>query len=80
MSDPALKSTTYEPPFVMIGANEVCTILNTTTMTLWRWLKDDRLDFPRPRYLGRHRYWNEREILDWIERQPRDGAKIGGAR
>lgn len=35
-------------------------------MTLWRWLNDPTLDFPRPIYIGRRRYWREAEILAWL--------------
>ncbi|WP_370275110.1 helix-turn-helix transcriptional regulator [Pararhodobacter marinus] len=36
-------------------------------MTLWRWLSDQALNFPRPIYLGRRRYWREAEVLAWLE-------------
>lgn len=36
-------------------------------MTLWRWLNDQSLDFPRPIYLGRRRYWREAEVLAWLD-------------
>ncbi|GAB1379915.1 helix-turn-helix transcriptional regulator [Pararhodobacter aggregans] len=36
-------------------------------MTLWRWLNDQSLDFPRPIYLGRRRYWRETEVLAWLD-------------
>jgi predicted DNA-binding transcriptional regulator AlpA len=38
-------------------------------MTLWRWLNDPDLAFPRPTYIGRRRYFREIEIADWIEAQ-----------
>lgn len=36
-------------------------------MTLWRWLDDAELNFPRPIYIGRRRYWREAEIIAWLE-------------
>ncbi|WP_108484347.1 helix-turn-helix transcriptional regulator [Oceaniglobus ichthyenteri] len=36
-------------------------------MTLWRWLDNHDLDFPRPIYIGRRRYWKEAEIVAWLE-------------
>ena len=36
-------------------------------MTLWRWLHDEDLDFPKPIYIGRRRYWKEGEIVSWLE-------------
>ena len=38
-------------------------------MTLWRWLKDPELAFPRPTYIGKRRYFRESEISAWIELQ-----------
>lgn len=38
-------------------------------MTLWRWLNDPDLAFPRPTYIGRRRYFREAEISVWIEAQ-----------
>lgn len=37
-----------------------------SSMSLWRWLHDDALNFPRPIYISRRRYWREAEILEWI--------------
>jgi predicted DNA-binding transcriptional regulator AlpA len=45
-------------------------------MTLWRWLENPELDFPRPIYIGRRRYFREAEIIFWLEeREVSDGAE-----
>jgi predicted DNA-binding transcriptional regulator AlpA len=31
-------------------------------MTLWRWLKAPGSKFPKPIYVGRHRFWDEAEL------------------
>lgn len=36
-------------------------------MTLWRWLNDDRLGFPKPITLNRLRYWKAADIDRFIE-------------
>jgi predicted DNA-binding transcriptional regulator AlpA len=36
-------------------------------MTLWRWLDNPELNFPRPIYIGRRRYFREAEIIAWLE-------------
>jgi len=36
-------------------------------MTLWRWQNDPALDFPKPQYIGRRRYWREADIVAWLE-------------
>lgn len=38
-------------------------------MSLYRWLNNERLDFPPPIYIQKRRYWREAEIHDWIERR-----------
>ncbi len=35
-------------------------------MTLWRWLDHPDLDFPRPIYIRRRRYWREADIAAWL--------------
>jgi predicted DNA-binding transcriptional regulator AlpA len=34
-------------------------------MTLWRWLDDDDMRFPRPLRIHRLRYWKEHELDAW---------------
>lgn len=36
-------------------------------MSLWRWLDNPELNFPRPIYIGRRRYWKEADIVAWLE-------------
>ncbi|MEO9463903.1 MULTISPECIES: helix-turn-helix transcriptional regulator [Alphaproteobacteria] len=36
-------------------------------MSLWRWLDSSELNFPRPIYIGRRRYWKEADIVAWLE-------------
>ena len=35
-------------------------------MTLWRWLADPALEFPRPIVIGRRRFWVEADVLAWL--------------
>ncbi|BBC73372.1 conserved hypothetical protein [Altererythrobacter sp. B11] len=39
---------------------------DVSDMSIWRWLHDDALNFPKPIYISRRRYWREAEILEWI--------------
>lgn len=34
-------------------------------MTIFRWLRDERANFPRPVYVNRRRYWRADEISQW---------------
>lgn len=55
------------PPRRRININAVCDICGgVSSMTIWRWLKDDRMGFPKPVYVGRRRYWVEQEVIDWL--------------
>jgi predicted DNA-binding transcriptional regulator AlpA len=36
-----------------------------TSMTIYRWLADDAMNFPQPIYFGRFRYWYEPELDEW---------------
>lgn len=36
-------------------------------MTLFRWLNDPALIFPRPTYIRKRRFWREAELLSWLE-------------
>ena len=36
-------------------------------MTLWRWLDDASLSFPRPIYIARRRYWKEATVVAWLD-------------
>lgn len=36
-------------------------------MSLWRWLADPELEFPRPIVINRRRYWREADMLAWLE-------------
>ena len=43
-------------------------------MTLWRWLNNPELKFPRPTYIGRRRYWREADVVRWLDRQSEAAA------
>lgn len=52
----------------LISANAVRILCgDVSDMTLWRWLNDPALNFPRPTYIGTRRYWKEAEILAWLD-------------
>jgi predicted DNA-binding transcriptional regulator AlpA len=43
-------------------------------MTLWRWLADPDLAFPKPVYIGKRRYWREADLITWIEARANEAA------
>ena len=36
-------------------------------MSWWRWINDPALDFPRPVYIARRRFWREADIIAWLD-------------
>lgn len=52
----------------LLPAKEVMSRLGgVSQMTIWRYLKDDELDFPKPIYIKTRRYWCEEDLAKWIE-------------
>jgi len=47
---------------------------DVSDMTIWRWLNDPAMDFPKPVYIGNRRYWREAEIIAWLDAQTERGA------
>jgi len=48
-----------------LTARQVLTRYGITDMTLWRWLADDGLGFPRPLKINRRRYFKEADLMAW---------------
>jgi predicted DNA-binding transcriptional regulator AlpA len=38
---------------------------NISSMTFWRWMKDEEMKFPRPVVIRRRNYFREDEIVAW---------------
>ncbi|MFG6508275.1 MULTISPECIES: helix-turn-helix transcriptional regulator [unclassified Sulfitobacter] len=39
-------------------------------MTLHRWQKDPKLNFPKPIFVSRRRFWRESELIEFIDSLP----------
>ncbi len=39
---------------------------DVSDMTLWRWLHDEELKFPKPVVISRRRYWRLAELRAWL--------------
>ena len=38
---------------------------DVTDMSIWRWKRDPRLNFPKPIRIGRRKFWDEAELIAW---------------
>ena len=47
---------------------------SVSDMTLWRWLNDPALNFPKPIYIARRRYWREAEVVAWLDARSSQSA------
>ena len=54
---------------VYIPGPQVCRRYQRTDMTIHRWLNDPEMNFPRPFYFGRYRYWKIEELEAWEREQ-----------
>lgn len=58
----------------LISIVELRKIFSVTDMTISRWLKNDRLSFPKPIRIATRRYWYEAEVNEWIADRPRENG------
>jgi len=62
--------TQPDNPHRRIPAGEVLHLCgDVNAMTLHRWLNNPDLNFPKPHYIGRRRYWREADIIAWLDAQ-----------
>ena len=55
----------------LISRDDVCDILSIGRSTLYKWLNDPALEFPRPRKLGsRMSRWWLSAIMEWARDRP----------
>ena len=54
----------------MIPAVAVRARYKISNMTLWRWLENQKLEFPRPISINGRRFWRLEELLGWEKSRP----------
>ena len=58
-----------------LPARRVWERYGVTSMMLWRWLRDESINFPQPVFIGRFRYFRIAELEAWeADRVARAGA------
>lgn len=50
---------------VYLPAPQVRKRYGRSDMSLYRWLRDETLNFPKPIYINRYRYWRLADLLAW---------------
>ena len=55
---------------VLIPAAQILERYGISEMTLWRWLRDNELGFPRPIVINRRRYWWKAGVSAWERNRP----------
>jgi len=54
-----------------LPARRVWERFGVTPITIHRWLRDERINFPRPIYIGRFRYWRLADLVAWERERQR---------
>jgi predicted DNA-binding transcriptional regulator AlpA len=62
-----------------LPAGAVRTRYGVSDMSLWRWLRDERLGFPQPTRINNRRYWKIAELEAWEASQTDGGANVSAA-
>lgn len=53
-------------PFRFLTGPAVCQRYNVSDMSIWRWLRDPTVNFPKPALIVRgRRYWAESDLVNW---------------
>ena len=50
---------------VFLPAQRVRGRYGVSDMSLWRWLHDDEMGFPKPTVINRRRYWRVADLIAW---------------
>jgi hypothetical protein len=48
---------------------------DVSEMAIWRWRRDDRLDFPAPVIINGRNYWRVGDLRAWLQRRIAASAK-----
>lgn len=59
-----------------VTAAQVCGRFSISNMTLWRWVGDEALGFPRPMHIKNRRFWKLDELERWEAQQLAQRATV----
>lgn len=65
-------------PYSLISAESLQAKFDVSLMTLHRWAARPELDFPKPIYIGKRRFWFEAQVNEWIANRAREQRGASG--
>jgi predicted DNA-binding transcriptional regulator AlpA len=65
---------TTEKDDTFLPARKVWERYGVSDMSLFRWERDERMNFPKPIRIGRYKYWKLSDLEQWERSLPRGVA------
>jgi predicted DNA-binding transcriptional regulator AlpA len=50
-----------------MGGAQLAQFFNVSAMTIWRWERDNQLEFPKPTIINSRKYWSRDDIDQWMK-------------
>jgi predicted DNA-binding transcriptional regulator AlpA len=60
----------------LLPAGMVRARYSVSDMSIWRWLHDDQLGFPKPLRINNRRFWRLSDLRAWEESQASDSGGV----
>jgi predicted DNA-binding transcriptional regulator AlpA len=54
-----------------MGDAQIARFFDVSSMTIWRWERDLRLNFPKPTIINSRKYWSRDSIDSWMRERAR---------
>jgi predicted DNA-binding transcriptional regulator AlpA len=60
---------------VLLTSKHVCARFgDVTVMSLWRWMNDEKIAFPKPLKINNRNYWRLGDLRHWQATRPQQSA------
>jgi len=71
---PATRPQGIDDDILLTGKQVRARMGAVSDMSIWRWMRDDRVQFPRPMKMNRRNYWRLGDLRQWqasrLEQKP----------
>lgn len=71
---PAKPAPTADDDTLLTGTQTRARVGNVSTMCIWRWIRDPRVQFPEPIKINSRNYWRLGDLREWQARQMGNAA------